>query len=340
MMGRFALAVLLATLLVGPFSGQQEAQAAPAPPPPPEWERLLSWLPDDTETLIVSQEPFEIQKAKGDEESLRDVSPFDVIRFLPVMPLDSIQDGLLTNELSGLKVVCAVEGSRHFTRPGEFGMMPYQGCHILEFAAGSDEKLQKAIKRLQNKAKETIDIGGHKVAVFVEQREQDKWSYFVCRPLSGILLIATDREYLRVTLDCIERKAEKRALAGDLAEWKHVDTKATIWAIRHYRKEYAQTDPTSPFNKDSSDADASATGFVFWFTPGKDKELHARYLSGEKNLEKTVKQSWHDGSEELHCRFKTVEPGVIEITSSIGKKEQEFMYLFVLLMQLGHAVVV
>jgi hypothetical protein len=55
-------------------------------------------------------------------------------------------------------------------------------------------------------------------------------------PKPNIAVAATDRGYLEDVLARIDGKRGERALPDTLPEWKHVDTHAQFWVVRHYRK--------------------------------------------------------------------------------------------------------
>src|SRR5262249_43964417 len=150
------------------------------------------------------------------------------------------------------------------------------GCHILVFEAASDPALQKAFRICEQKADKRIKLAGEDVLVFAEKRESDDWSYFVSRPQPGVLICATHEGYLEETLKRISRQSDRRAPPTDLPEWKHVDVKAQVWAIRHYQKESAENDPSSPLGGQGSAnvPDPAAIGFVFVYSP--DTESVAR----------------------------------------------------------------
>src|SRR5439155_8193059 len=96
---------------------------ARADPPEPQWKQFLAWLPEDTETLIVTQRALAIPES--DDHPLR----FDKeLLWLSAGPLLGVQDGLFTDELTGQRIACAVEGSRRFTPPKGFSSFRYQGA--------------------------------------------------------------------------------------------------------------------------------------------------------------------------------------------------------------------
>jgi hypothetical protein len=335
-MFRPVLGLTLALLALAVSPGSGGTMTAPVPStPPPRWEPLLAWLPEDTETLIVSPLGFVVPKpVSGEKEEKPDYAK--AFQFLPIGPLLWLKDDLLHKELAGLKVLCVVEGSRRFTRPGEFGMMPYEGCHILQFDPEADGTLKKVFRLCQEKADKQLEVAGTKVAVFTEQQGCDQWSYFVCRPRPGVLICATNQDYLEETLKRMESKPTTRALPPDLPEWKHVDSKACVWAIRHYRKETAKEDPSSPLNP-AGEGDLDARGLVFWMSAESGNVAQVRYLSTSKEALKFAKTEWEVLG--LSPKIKLGAPGVVEITISISKEETA-SFFFVLMMRLGHGIVV
>jgi hypothetical protein len=87
-------------------------------------------------------------------------------------------------------------------------------------------------------------------------------------------------------------KHGERALPDSLPEWKHVNTGAQFWAVRHYRKRGTETDPTSPFNGAwGKTSDPQAIGLTFHFDPDQSKTATITYLSGDENsLQRFKKQ--------------------------------------------------
>jgi hypothetical protein len=219
-------------------------------------------------------------------------------------------------------------------------MMLYQGCHILQFEPAADRAIQKAFRTCQDKAEKKIELEGEQVAVFTEQLENDVWSYFVSRPRPGILICATDQSYLAEVLKRVARKPERRALPADLPEWKHVDVKARVWSVRHYRKEYAEKDYTSPLSPrvPAQVSDPAAVGFVFWYSADSDKVVRARYLSGARDALKFATRWWHHPTEGLTPELRQVAAGVVEIVTPVTEEETAGFVLLLLMQTLGHGV--
>src|SRR5262245_18741692 len=141
---RHLLSLALLTLLTS--SGMTPDVTSASLAPASCWEQSLDWLPEDTETLIVAQVPFEIPQPTAEQLKLD-----EAIRFLPFGPVLRLQDEMLYKELVGQKVLCAIEGSRRFTAPRNLGMMPYQGAHILQFDPEADGAIRTAFRLCKKK---------------------------------------------------------------------------------------------------------------------------------------------------------------------------------------------
>ena len=331
------LAIAVCVLVLTQRSWSDEPRDKP--PSSPHWEKLLGWLPENSETLMVLQTPYTVPKwvSPQDRHSQLEEMPFsDMIRAVAASLTLAIGDGLLQRELQGQKIICTVEGSRGFRAPENLGLMPYDGCHIMLFEDAADETLKKAFKNCLIKAEKKIELVGQQVAVFTEKMETDDWSYFITRPRPNVLICATDRAFLEETLKRIDKVQATRAFPADLLEWKHVNTKASVWAIRHYRKEAAANDPSSPL-RDKAPAnvpDPDAVGFVFWYE-GK-MTAQARYLSNAKDAVAIATKGWRLPSVNTKPAIKQAIPGVVEISADVSESLVGQMFLLVLLGHLGH----
>jgi hypothetical protein len=333
---------LLAIVILAIPTATTPSAPTPSPPEAARWDQILEWLPEDTETLIVAPRPFVIPKREPDSKALTEqLTASELLPIFTVLPF-SEDNGMLDKELAGLKCLCIVEGSRCFTPPGQFGLMPYQGAHILQFDPASADAVRKAFQACLKKADKEIELLSQAVAVFTRQQERDKWTYYVAQPRPGVLICATHKGYLEETLKRIGSKPKKRALPADLPEWKHVDLKARVWAIRHYRVESADNDPSSPLNGKAGGKegnDNAAVGVVFWYNPETSKVLQARYLSGAKDAVEIASKDWVYPSPGFKPKIKKADPGVVEITVEFSK-DNENMFVFVLLLQLGHGIII
>jgi len=328
---------ILAWLCLQPATSLADDEAASAPAIPRPVTQVLEWLPPDTETVFVARGPMEIisddRQAETQEfESYMESLPSSLYRV--------VDKGRVADQLIDLEVTTAVEGSRHFRASKGLGLMPYEGCQILVFHEKSHAKLSDAMKALFEDAPRTFELAGRRVAVFEEKLEDDIWTTYLTMPRTGVLLFATHEGYLRDMLKRMEGKREKRAFPRDLPEWKHVDTNAKFWALRHFDSKSAKDDPTSPLSPHGAASvfDAEAVGFVFWWDPDHKAIATVRQLSQNDEAVNIAISAWNDPAEGLIADVHQLEPGVVEIKHATGNPEIDLHYLFLLLAYLGHAI--
>jgi hypothetical protein len=152
-----------------------------------------------------------------------------------------------------------------------------------------------------------------------------------------VFIYATDKVFLEQTLKRIDKKPVKRAFPTDLPEWKHVDVTAGAWAIRHYRKEFAKDDPTSPLGDGGIffGPDSDAIGIVFWYDAKRNARM--RYLTAAKNAgQRIAKGLLEQGG--FRPRIRELTPGVVELTARVGQTKDDSGpgFDFVLMSSFGH----
>ncbi len=303
---------------------------------PEHLNQILKWLPVDTETLVVANGPFELPVPQNE------IQPFvELTRSLSYSLVTQIHGGRLAKQLQGTKVLIAVEASRRFISPKSLGMMPFEGCQILKFDDSDHDVVQAAIESCFERASKTVQIGDTKTAVLERELGNDEWSLLVAQPQRGVLICATNQSFLEQIIERMKRENPDRALPDNLPIWGHVNFDASVWGMRHYRKDFADTDPTSPLSPQAAAnvPDSLAIGLVFWFDTKGETVAKVRYLSGAKDAAQLVTQGWQNPHENLAPIIKQIEPGVIEITASFGEDDNSLnMFMFVLLAYLGHAI--
>jgi hypothetical protein len=311
-------------------------------------EQALSWLPSDTETVTAANGPFLLPdlnwgagvkpSGNGSEEIA------DTFRAIPVALL-GFKKGFMSKYLSEEKVLLALEGSRNFRFPTGLGEGPFQGCGIVVFAGDVTASVDSFRKDSSSAALRTERIEGQQVSVFQEKLEEDTWTTFVAFPKPNIAVAATNEEYLREVLARINGKRGERALPENLPEWKYVNRNAAFWAVRHYDKMGASTDPTSPFAAKSylTLRDDQAIGLTFSFDPDKSKTATVTYLSADKNIlpvvQKNLFQVEHEpGGREMHIRYREISPGIVEGSFDLDHIESAEVFNFFLMALLGHVI--
>jgi len=222
--------------------------------------------------------------------------------------------------------------------------MRFEGCSITILKDFTERTT--LLNQMASHAKRFHNLQGHRVAEFEEKLEEDVWKVFVAMPAPTVLLCATDQAFLTEVLSRMHQKALNRALPEALFEWKHVNTSANFWSLRHYDGAQAQYDPSSPLSGRQAAAnwpDTEAVGIVFDYDPARSKVAAVRYFSrnqkGLKSFSDEMKKARYPG-QDFKPHFNETNPGIIEMTVSLDENEQAGMFLFVLLMLFGHGVYV
>jgi len=314
--------------------------------------RVLSWLPADTETITVAIGPFWMSNFQTGQDlgQNREVSVEELekqFELLPLLQFDFSQ-GVLEKRLEGQSVFLAVEGSRRFRSPAGLGELLYEGCAIAVFADGLGNRGESFLKDSAKAMVRMEEMEGQRVGVFQEKKEEDLWTLFVAFPQSRVVLVATNRDYLREVLARMRGATGERALPDTLPEWRYVNRKGKFWGLRHFDKKQAEEDPTSPFGgqKSANLPDEQAIGLTFGCDPSKARTATITYLSAAKDMLPVIKEklfpflSEPEGTKGLHIRYRELEPGVIQGLYDLDHSEPVNWFLFVLMGNLGHAIFV
>jgi hypothetical protein len=147
-------------------------------------------------------------------------------------------------------------------------------------------------------------------------------------------------------------------LPPTLPEWKHINTSARIWALRHFRKDQALLDPTSPLSGDRRMAnlpDKDAIGLTYVFDEQRNI-ANIRYLTSPSNtseMASVYKGFWNSliggmggvthASKKWAPTVQTKMAGVVEMRfdfSNPNGQEKAGMFSFGLLALFGHAIIV
>ena len=349
----FAFA-LLGTLI--PISSCSTDVSQPASPPQNQiaekqiaLSEVLWWLPDDTEMIAARQHIP--KRGRSDAEN------FASAIGIAEIGLSGIRRGKFAEQLPTLELERMISGSRKFRNTKGFGLLPYEGCTVIFLKSPLPE--DHAIKKwLVKNADRTKTIGGHTTYVFGEKLEQDRWYFLIAQPHPQILLCATNTKFFESVLRRRERsKSERqktmRALPASLEEWKHIDTNADEWALRHYHWNQALLDPTSPFSKRAFVSDNNAVGLTYSLDE-KQNTTTVRYLTAPRNaayMTKAYRNFWANLNGFMNVpkdvksqpNITAHSNGVIEMKFSVTEltvTETNGMFTFGLLGLMGHAILV
>jgi hypothetical protein len=313
---------------------------------------VLSWLPDDTETLLVANRPFWMSTFRmAQDYSNREVTTEDAEKHFERVILQlfdfSYGQTLIEKHLEGKRVLFALEASRHFRHPAGLGELPFEGCALAIFEDDLKHVRDVFMKDVAQKSVRVDEIAGQKVAVFDEKVEQDTWRTFVTFPQNGIVLVATNQRFLEAMLARMSGGKGGRALPDTLPEWRYVNKQAQFWGLRHYDKTQANEDPTSPFGgkKSANFPDDKAIGLTYECNPSKEHKATLTYLSGADDARK-IEQSWFPPLSEpapgatagLHIQYRELEPRVIQSTYDLSRSQPLEWFFFLFMGLLGHSV--
>ena len=330
--------------------GQQAANALKPLRPAVDIQQMLSWFPADTETIIVANGPFGMSNFQIAEDKNRDreISTPELEKTFEslALVLVNFKNSILEKHLEAHSVVLVVEGSRHFRPPHDLGETPYEGCTIAVLTDKPTIDSDLLMKNLAKTALRIEEVEGEKVAVFQEKLESDLWTSFVTFPQKGVVIVATNHDYLQTVLERMHGQRGARALPASLPEWKYVNKQAQFWGLRHFVRGQEQSDPTSPFGgkKSANLPDEQAIGIVFNYDRRKSGTATITYLSDDKNiLPKIERELFPSDSEpqatkDLHIRYRELEPGVVEGFYELRHAEPIDWFFFVMMGYLGHAV--
>jgi hypothetical protein len=307
-------------------------------------ENILWWLPENTETLMVTKGPFTIiDSDRIDPNTHESINLKNMLEPWSYGPLTVIREGKFLKPILGKTILLSVEGSRKFGPPASLGSAKYEGCQVLVFGQDFATARDSFIELLKTNANKVEKIAEYPVLVFEEKLESDLWKIFVVSPKPDLVLCATDQDFLTEMLNRMGSKAINRALPESLPEWKQVDTSAQFWAIRHYDKENALRDHTSPLYGKQAAANApdmQAIGLTFTYNPKGNNEARIKYLSANKEAAKIADKYWNPDSYELNAKVSTREAGIVEIIVNPDNPDVISIFLLVLLAAFGHAIYV
>jgi hypothetical protein len=258
--------------------------------------------------------------------------------------LFNFKNGSLFKRLQGKRVVLAAEGSRHFRAPKGLGLGPFEGCTIVVFADDLGDDTSALVRETHKAALRVEEIQGLQVSIFQEKSEEDIWTTFVAFPNKRVVLVASDRDYLREVLTRLQGGTGKSALPDDLPEWKYITTESRFWGIRHYDQTQAKTDPTSPIRGrlTGKEPDEKAVGITFVFDPSRGRSATITYLSGDKDsagkANELLKMGNAPEAKGLNIAVREIAPGVSQGTYSLERVEPADTFFFLLSNLFGHAI--
>jgi hypothetical protein len=338
------------TLFVLGCDGYKAIRSSEATQRQIDLERVLSWLPADTETLQVADGPFRMANYIEEHDySNRLLTSDELKRQFESLTfgLFGFGKGLLEKQLQGKQVSFVLEASRHFRSPASLGELPYEGCAAAIFLDQGEDSRDAFTKQAAAAATRFEDIEGQKVTVFEEKEREEIWTYFTAFPAKGMVLVCTNKQFLQEMLKRMHGAEGPRALPKDLREWNYVNKKAQFWGLRHFDREQANLDPTSPFGgrKTPNFSDEEAVGFTYECDPASAMRATVAYLSGARDetmriAEARFSDPYEPAMPGMHVQHQKLGPGVIQSTFDLSNSRSTDLFFFIFMDHLGHAIYV
>ncbi len=195
----------------------------------PRVARVLRWLLEDTETLIVARS---VTLPERPPDKLQDANWLDFGVGLAIGDLNLVDDGKAAERLRGREIECIVNGAGHFQAFGTPGDLCSENCAIIVFEKGLGDAAREWTEALRKRASAIHTSVGREVFVFPPRAAPCQAIDLV--PLApDTVLCATGHRYLESVLRRADEVPASRALPDDLPEWQRVDFEAPIWMLRH-----------------------------------------------------------------------------------------------------------
>jgi len=342
----------LAFMLAAICSSQEITTASTQTQDQIDLKRVLTWLPADTETLLVANGPFRVSNFGGQQHEYKnhELTTEELEEYFEGLTLSLFGSGkgILEKHLRGTRVLFALEGSRHFRPPADLGELPFEGATLAVFEEDLDDRRDAFMKEAAHVAVRIEQIEGQKVAVFEEQWEKDVWTIFITFPKQDVVIVATNERFLQETLARMQGAKGERAFPESSREWKYLNGQTQFWGIRHYDKLQAKSDPTSPFGgrKSANFPDEEAVGMTYQCDPKTERRATLTYLAGPRGqTRKIAEERFPDAGEveqkaQLHIQYRELEPGVIQSIFDLTHSQAADLFFFVFMMHLGHGIYV
>jgi hypothetical protein len=291
-------------------------------------ESVLTWLPSDTETLVVGQQPFAIST----QDDTKIPSALEGAQSYVLGLLAAAEKQNLFKNLVGRTVRLAVLGARRFgeetpgyrppgDQPGPLGMIPYQGCAVYAFTEPVAESI------LSRPSEDSIM--GHRVwtSKGSQNDSHDTETYFVSLLKPDLMLACNHRGFFQEMVSRMSLPRQARALPADLPEWKQLDRTAPLWAICHYPANSGVLAALSPEGKDFG-----ATGVTLEFGLASGA-VRARMISKLDPWQDLVENPEFKGA----AKSREVAKGVWELSVD-GKPDAAMFAVFALMATVGFIV--
>ncbi len=284
-------------------------------------DEVLTWLPEDTETLLVYQKPFVINA----KDSLAELYA-QPARLYTTDRLMALNGGKLYATLAGVTVRFVAAGASNirdrfagFDGTATPTPMPNaQAAYFYFLADDLDATVLGTPAQTIGDNPVWVGTASFDAGASIPGRErpvrEDATWLALARP--NLLVVTSSSELLGQILQRIARPSRTRALSSELPEWVDVDRTANFWALRHYSEpgdRHDLSNPTSKLNPQRQ-RDSTAIGVTVKFDAGSNA-IEIRYLSDAPQLPRFI-----DGPPTPQFKTEQIRAGLWRVTSNIHER--------------------
>lgn len=227
------LGMVILGIVLPPGIAQEPTRALRVPS---DVDRILRWLPEETETLIVARS-FVLEE----EETRREGPTWNSLGILLLTQDIHKHRETTSASLLGRQVRCAVFGGMNFEVVSAFGSLRSENGTVIVFEEALGPAAKAWTDDLRREATSVRTVAGREVFVFPSHtvmeglvQPADWQGTFLVLLEPDTVLCATSDRYLDAMIQRIDQPQAGRAFPDQLPEWKVVDLADRVWMMRHF----------------------------------------------------------------------------------------------------------
>ena len=273
--------------------------------------RALSWLPEDTESIVTGQS-FTISPEMLNQ-ALASEGPFAEVMATRGLGVLTDLDAKCLQPIVNRKIELALRGNRNFDWvSGSLPTHRSESCSIVVFEKDLGDAEKQMVDLLRAEAEKVRKIAGRDVFVFPASRQMRRdraWTWrgnlgiFIVLLKSDTLLCATSDSYLEDVLKRLDSKAVRAAIPENLTVWKQIDARAPAWMV------------WSPWATVKKFGGEPLIDGITWTVT--EAELRTVYLSGKNEAEQFEQRARHIWNNILKAqpKFERSKDGAIVVSA-------------------------
>jgi hypothetical protein len=293
-----------------------------------EIDRILKWLPGDTETLVVAQEAFVLPKV---DEPISTPDATWAARGYVLGILFAASGSKVPDALGGKTLRFAAIAARKFRNHEPMpdgnalplGMIAFDGCGFYAFAGPiGDIPVTGGQPSVVMGQPVQLTVGAQDDRARYREPQGDEHLSALVEP--DLLVVCNNREFFSTVIARRSIPVTERALPAALPEWAHVDRTAAVWGLSHFAN--------TLHLRWLGGADGTGNTLQIQAPPGA---VRGRWLTNSgQNPWEAIGDS---GDFKGQASTRTISPGVFELTTPNNSLTGSYV-VFVLMAYLGFVV--